>query len=265
MADALTFATLSGQSSPEPQAQVSPVHLIGLTMAAWRCELGLKRSQLDRLVYGPGDLFVSRRNVEEWIRWTAAGKMFLVGISDAVFDEVAHEVHRASVPSINATAHLDDSRVQSLMYALHAERESGFTAGRLFLDTLSRSLATLLLTSRGGLRQARNTRGGLMPRHLRRVLEYIEAHLDRNLSLHELAQLTSLSPAHFAQMFRVSTGEPPHRFLLRRRMERAKHLLVQTDECILDIALQTGFRSQQHFARVFRSLCRLSPSEFRHR
>jgi len=246
-------------------AQVSSRHLIGLALGEWECEIGLDRGKLDRLRYQPGDLFLTRKNVEEWVRWKTSGEILLVDISDAVFDEVAHEIHRASVPCLEAVGHLDDPRARGLLHAIEAERKGGFAAGRLFLESLSRALASLLLTSCGGVGQARRYRGGLTPRRLNRVVEYIEANLARDLSLLELAQVTSLSAAHFAQMFRVSMGVPPHRYLLKRRVEQAKQMLAQSNERVLDIALKTGFRSQQHFARVFRSICRMTPSEFRGR
>jgi len=72
-----------------------------------------------------------------------------------------------------------------------------------------------------------------------------------------------LSTAHFARMFRKSTGETPHQFVLRQRLERAKAMLRTPDARILDVAVACGFKTQQHFAQVFRDLCGISPTGYR--
>jgi AraC family transcriptional regulator len=83
------------------------------------------------------------------------------------------------------------------------------------------------------------------------------------LSLDEMAQSVGLSTAHFARMFRKSTGETPHQFVLRQRLERAKAMLRAPDARVLDVAVACGFKTQQHFAQVFRDVCGVSPTEYR--
>jgi AraC family transcriptional regulator len=106
-------------------------------------------------------------------------------------------------------------------------------------------------------------RGGLGAARLRHVTAFIQAGLERELTLVDLAQSVGLSTAHFAVMFRKSTGETPHRFVLRRRMERAKEMLRTEKLRILDVAVACGFKTQQHFARVFRQMCGATPREYR--
>jgi AraC family transcriptional regulator len=78
-----------------------------------------------------------------------------------------------------------------------------------------------------------------------------------------MAQSVGLSTAHFARMFRKSTGETPHQFVLRQRLERAKAMLRAQDARVLDVAVACGFKTQQHFAQVFRDVCGISPSGYR--
>ena len=87
--------------------------------------------------------------------------------------------------------------------------------------------------------------------------------MEAELSLNEMAQSVGLSTAHFSQMFRKSTGESPHQFVLRQRIERGKKMLRAAEGRILDIAIACGFKTQQHFARVFRKFCGASPTEYR--
>src|ERR1700688_2950307 len=82
-------------------------------------------------------------------------------------------------------------------------------------------------------------------------------------SLDEMAQSVGLSTAHFARMFRKSTGETPHQFVLRQRLERAKSMLRASDTRVLDVALACGFKTQQHFAQAFRDTCGVSPTRYR--
>ena len=106
-------------------------------------------------------------------------------------------------------------------------------------------------------------RGGLGAARLRHVTEFIRTGLERDLTLVELAQSVGLSTAHFAVMFRQSTGETPHQFVLRCRMERAKEMLRTGQARIVDVAVACGFKTQQHFARVFRQMYGATPREYR--
>jgi AraC family transcriptional regulator len=87
--------------------------------------------------------------------------------------------------------------------------------------------------------------------------------MEDELRLGDLAQSVGLSTAHFARMFRKSTGETPHQFVLRQRVEHAKAMLRAPDTRVLDVAVACGFKTQQHFAQVFRDVCRVSPTEYR--
>jgi AraC-like DNA-binding protein/PAS domain-containing protein len=106
-------------------------------------------------------------------------------------------------------------------------------------------------------------RGGLPPRTLRRVHEYIEAHLEESVDLETLAAAAGLSVFHFARAFKQSEGVTPHSYLLQRRIERAQELLTGTNLSLAEIALGTGFSDQSHFARHFRERVGVAPSAFR--
>jgi DNA-binding GntR family transcriptional regulator/AraC-like DNA-binding protein len=112
-------------------------------------------------------------------------------------------------------------------------------------------------------RSVRKYRGGLGPARLRRVAELVHAKIEGELSLDEMAESAGLSTAHFSQMFRKSTGQSPHQFVLRHKVERAKEMLRAAEGRVLDVAVACGFKTQQHFARVFRRVCGASPTEYR--
>jgi AraC family transcriptional regulator len=105
--------------------------------------------------------------------------------------------------------------------------------------------------------------GGLAPARLRRVSELVRTKLEDELTLDEMAESAGLSPAHFSKMFRQSTGQSPHQFVVRERIEHAKEMLRAADGRVLDVAVACGVKTQQHFARVFRRMCGSSPMEYR--
>jgi len=106
-------------------------------------------------------------------------------------------------------------------------------------------------------------RGGLPPRAFRRVREYILAHLAEDISNRMLAELAGLSAYYFARAFKQSAGVSPHRYVLQSRVERVKHLLVETELPVAQIALAAGFADQSHCSRRFRELVGITPTRFR--
>jgi AraC-like DNA-binding protein len=106
-------------------------------------------------------------------------------------------------------------------------------------------------------------RGGLAPRVLRRIHEYIDDNIDQRISVGLLAAMANLSVCYFVRAFKQSMGVTPHDYLIRRRVERTKQLLSGTDIPLSQIALAAGFADQSHFARRFRQHVGMSPRDYR--
>lgn len=134
---------------------------------------------------------------------------------------------------------------------------------RMALDSACHLLIhhTLRRHSRRAEREV--VRGGLSPSVRRRTVAYIEAHLDQSLTLDQLASEAGLSTFHFAKMFRISFGMPPHRFLAARRVEKARNLLRSPNMELAQVALACGYGSQSHFTKAFRSATGITPGEWR--
>src|SRR5258708_21642948 len=157
-----------------------------------------------------------------------------------------------------------DPRLGALVGVVHAEMVAGFPSGRLFLDSVEQAMAIALVSGHAVRhRPVQIHRGGLGSARLRRIKELVDANVDADLSLDEMAQSVELSTAHFARMFRKSTGETPHQFVLRQKIERAKAMLRDRATRVLDVAVACGFKTQQHFAQVFREVCGTTPTEYR--
>lgn len=129
-------------------------------------------------------------------------------------------------------------------------------------QALTAAVGHLFLDPRYGEQRPLAVRGGLAPVVRRRLIEHIDASLDRTITLQDLAVLAGLSEFHLQRMFRVSCGVSPHVFVLYRRIERARHMLAG-NEPIAQIATACGFSSQSHMTRMFKTVTGTTPSAYR--
>jgi AraC family transcriptional regulator len=106
-------------------------------------------------------------------------------------------------------------------------------------------------------------RGGLAPWQMRRVTTHIETSLHETITTEDLARIARLSTFHFARSFKRSFGESPHRYVLRRRTERAQGLMLTTDTPLGQIALDCGLADQSHLTRLFQRFVGESPAAWR--
>jgi len=157
-----------------------------------------------------------------------------------------------------------DPQLENIAWALKAEMENGYPCGRIYVDSLAVSVAARLLRFHSSSLvepELKNRR--LSNRKFRQVLDYIEANLDQNISLADIAGVAGLSVSHFKSLFRESAGVPAHQYLIRRRVERAKHLIAEDKMPISQVAFETGFAHQSHLARHMRRLLGVSPKALR--
>jgi AraC family transcriptional regulator len=142
--------------------------------------------------------------------------------------------------------------------------ENDGSSDQLYGQTLGALLAVELVRLNRGRRTApHDPRGGLATWQQRIVCDYIEANLDADISLDTLAGLARLSPTHFCRSFGRSLGIPPHRYLVSRRLERAKTLLTDRELSISEVAMASGFATPSSFATAFRKGTRVTPQEYR--
>jgi AraC family transcriptional regulator len=156
-----------------------------------------------------------------------------------------------------------DPQVEHIGWAAKSEMERGFPNGRLYLDALATALAIHLVNrhSAGSRPGAIDARGGLPARRLRTVLGYIDDHIAESLSLPELAAIAGLGVSHFSAAFRTSMGDSPHRYVTRRRVDRARALLCEEKLSISEVAAATGFAHASHMAHHMRRLLGVTPSK----
>jgi AraC family transcriptional regulator len=158
-----------------------------------------------------------------------------------------------------------DPKIEHLGWALKAEMDHGFPNGRLYTDGIGAAIACQLVQAHSlaaPKKMAINSEA--MPAfRLRRVLSYIEENLSGDLSLSAIASISGLSLSHFQRGFCRAVGLSAHQYVIRRRIERAKQLLVETDLPLIEVAFSVGFSHQSHLAYHMRRLLGVSPMNVR--
>jgi AraC family transcriptional regulator len=248
-------------SETEPRHWVRHDQAFAMMLGPGSIEWGSKRSALEKFDYEAGDLALCDRHVGEWVGLMNVSHLQL-GVSDAALMACSDGAY--GEVELRASRKFADLRLSAMVAAVHAEMVAGFPSGRLFLDSVEQAIAVTLVNGHAVRhRPVQLYLGGLGSARLRKIKELVQAKLEDDLSLDEMAQSVGLSTAHFARMFRKSTGQTPHQFVLRQRLERAKAMLRAPDARVLDVAVACGFKTQQHFAQAFRGVWGVSPTEYR--
>jgi AraC family transcriptional regulator len=157
-----------------------------------------------------------------------------------------------------------DPVVANVAKSLLAEFAQESLGGRLYAESLANILTIHLLRHYTMVRpNVLRFSGGLSGARLRRVIAYMSDNYESDLSLTALAGEAGISPYHFAREFKKSTGQAPHQYLIKLRVERARALLAESELPIVEVGLRSGFSSQSHFTRLFRRLTGLTPKAYR--
>jgi len=245
----------------EPYLKLHEEHVLGMTLRAGSMETGLKRSALRRITFDAGLMGLCPPQLEQWI-----GTCDMTHVTMTISDEalMAASDGAGNRIELRLERELMDPRLRALATAVDVERTAGFPSGRLFLDSIEQALARALVLGYAMRDSVRVYRGGLSPVKFRKIKELVQEKMEEDLSLEEMARTVDLSTAHFSQVFRNTTGQTPHQFLLWFRVQRAKEMLRSAEMRVLDVAIACGFKTQQHFARAFRQMCGASPTEYRY-
>ena len=184
----------------------------------------------------------------------------------ATFDRLAerHDADRIVELAVRPGVAANDPIVLHLGNCLKPAIERLGCASDQFVDRVTAALHIHFARAYGGMQFPRPlVTGGLTPWQLRLARDTINAHLEGELSWEQLAHECSLSVTHFAKAFARSTGISPHRWLMQRRVDVAKDLMLTTDSSLVEISLKCGFSDQSHFTRVFAEATGETPGRWR--
>jgi AraC family transcriptional regulator len=257
--DLFTVPVPSGAvESPLEDRHVLDIHLGEPVQVACRID--------NRVRQGPqveGHICVLPAGMKSRWMMTRPAQALILRLTPALLQDTANAMGLSArdaelVPSIQ----MRDPYIERIAWMLQAEHATAYPSGRIFADSLASALAARLL----GLQSLKaasvpKTNRALPPRRLRNVIDYIEAHLDANITLTELATVAGFSLSHFKSLFKQAVGLPVHRYVLGRRVERARALLLAGEKTMVEIALETGFSHPSHMARCVRRVLGVSPSQ----
>ncbi|MEO1146322.1 MAG: AraC family transcriptional regulator [Cyanobacteria bacterium J06638_22] len=213
-----------------------------------------------------GDLLITPANMPLLTQWKGNEDCLQIQLTTGWLQTVAQETLGQDSDRLQLlpSFQVRDSQLEAIATMLFTEFQQNPAGTHLYVESLANILAVHLL------RQHATTQprlalfeGGIPQRQLVQVLDYMEAHLDQAIKLADLAQLLDMSQFHFSHVFKQSMGLSPYQYLLQQRMERAKQLLKQTDQRVIDIALECGFASHSHFSKQFRQVTGLTPKAYR--
>ncbi len=209
-----------------------------------------------------GDILVVPAQVGCRAAWNAAGGVIGLGFEPTLFAHAAYEAMDPDRVELRPQFATPDPLVHQIGIALKGVLETYGSASRLYAETMVTALMVHLLHHYGTRSQPRPTvSNGLSPTKLRQVTDYIQAHLENDLGLDELAAIAQMSPHYFCQLFKRATGQTPHQFVIRCRVERARELLTQGNWAIAEVATMVGFVDQSHFHRHFKRLVGVTPGQ----
>ena len=195
--------------------------------------------------------------------WQRRASLVHIYLSKDFLSATARRVLHQSSSELRPAHLVRDLFIEESARALYRECQAS-ELSKVFADSLATVVATHLLrnySAASGLTS--DFRGGLGPARDRRVREYIERSLDRDLSIDALAEVAGLSPHYFADIFRQSTGFTPHQYVSHRRVERAQQLLADAELPLAEVAYRCGFTSQSQFTTLFRRFTGATPGRFR--
>jgi len=200
-----------------------------------------------------------------WFRSQASPSFFAIAMDAAFVKQIWEmEFGWADDFELKTAIGVHDPVINRFGLLGREELSEGGIGGRLYGESLGAALAVHLLRQYGTSPRAPIIyKGGLASRPLKRVIEYINEHLRDELSLVELSRIAELSPHYFATAFKASTGISPHRYVIERRIDLARDLLLRKEKTISEIALAVGFSNQSHLTASFRRTTGVTPRKFR--
>lgn len=244
----------------------TPDLVLGLNLSGFRSEFDFGAGRW-RGRQRKGDLFLIPPYTATDVRCDDAQLLMLIAIPSSFLHVLSLNVDQLSFADFGRlhTAPFRDQFVESLCRRLWVEAADDSPFGSLFADSAVQTLALALLRAAELIQPAgEHDRGTpLAPWRLARLREFIDANLHRDLGLVELAAVVGVGPRHLTRGFKAATGEPPYRYVIGLRVERAKELLSGTNLPVAEVALACGFSDQSKLGLAFKRLVGVTPSAYR--
>ncbi|MFJ3876929.1 helix-turn-helix domain-containing protein [Streptomyces sp. NPDC090077] len=230
-----------------PRAHVLVVHTGRSANLRWSAD-GTERRER----FHAGEALVNPAGWASRPRWQDEVELLLLGVDPVWLEKLAAESGAVGRVELVPRFHFTDPLLALLLERLVAEYAAPGPADTLYAQSLVQAAAAVMLrvAGEGGVPPVRE--GGLAPRRLAQVVDFIHANLSGRVTLADLATVAGVSESHFTRVFKASTGQSPHQYVMQRRLDHARRELLRTSRPIAEIATEAGFADQSHLTRTMR-------------
>lgn len=251
----------------QPRQCLISIHLGQPVTIGQHWQDGLAINEFQR--YGDVSIYPATRSLSE--TWNADAEFFEIYLAPTLFSQVAYELVDGEHLEVLPQPNIRDPLIHQLGLSLKSELESTEIEtsdivkahDRLLVESMSAVLAIHLMKYYSSRKPVlRDYSDGLPKYKLQIAIDYIQSHLNSDISLDKLSQEVGMSVHHFSRLFKQSLGCSPYQYVLKCRIERAKRLLLQRQLSIAEVAIAVGFSSQSHFTQHFKRLIGATPKQF---
>ena len=211
-----------------------------------------------------GDIAIIPAGSVHRCNWNNSAEFGILAFEPLLLKQVGQDlVDSDRIKLIPKFMNQQDELITGIFATLKDELESNKIGSNLLIDSLKTTLVIHILrkycTTKPKLSSYKD---GLSKSKLRQIKEYIHEHLDRNLTVIELAEIAQISPYHFIRLFKKATARTPHQYILQQRIEKARYLLQHQEITISEIAALVGFCDQSHFTKYFKQIVGMTPRQY---
>jgi AraC family transcriptional regulator len=203
----------------------------------------------------------------KWVAHDHNDRNLILALPEQLINTVSEQAgQNSSRIEIRNRFQVRDSELEFIANAIHREISEGHPSGRLYTEGLVLAMTSRLIAQHSSLSTPSKISAASLSGHrLKQVLAFIEDQLAEDISLDQIAAVAGLSPSHLKPLFRQATGLPVHRYVIQRRLERARTLIKHDSLTMAEVAAATGFAHQSHLARHMRRATGLAPNDLRRR
>ena len=263
-ADLLTLEYFEAEPASMPTDRYSQHHIIlNLKDKPHRLENWRDGEHRD-FIYHQNEIIVTPAGVESGWRWHAKSKCIIITLDPAKFAKFARTelgILLSTEQLKDLPQFLDEDITQSgiqLKASLRCDLGS-----QVMFESYARIFLVKLILKYGLKKDEYDFSKSFTAKQYKQVLDYIAVNYGKNILLEDMAAEASLSPSHFARLFKQTIGQSPYQFLMTYRIEQAKRMLDKPNTLAIDIALHCGFSDQAHFSRTFKKIEGITPKQYR--